>query len=844
MTAATSLIMSNAEREAIYAKVAQAAEEAAAEYAEVTRNTVAGKYRALTRAIENCNSLKALLEQALAPPTGTRLNVSTCDTQCESLKAAIQVMIHKKDTYSKVYDQFVIAKGNGDYDEEAIPEGMKDMCTTITATFDTTLTDCTKASARFDRTHYGLSTNSGQAPAAPGATPAAATPKAQSFKPHEGLRPSPPLPAQPTAKQVKDFIEQFTAYYKSGIQGADPAIQRAYLKANMSELLYDRVNAEDPNPSSAIDPEELRSGFFKYLLEACGEVDCGKLTKFMQLVTTRQERKGGSLEPWLTMLQRVQTLAKECEFSGLDHDTILALYCVSHCEDPELSKEFMKVPPPFTMAAYKKVALRYHTMVQQMERQKELQSKSAPEQQVSVNAVSQSKTKRCKCCNAKYNTSRDYYVVCGKCMADLKRPENERSRVSGYNCSKCNTKGNHVEAACTGKAFWPSGIDGKKGHVGSSANRGRGRDTNRSRRDGSQGRSSSATRGNSRRSPTPASKNFSANAVDNKIYKVSGKGPDMDTVNSRVSSVRIRYALPAHSFGSAAWLYDKTSHITEVLIYVYTRDKLEDKLRRVKQLARAKHTYRKVTPVKPWNPIVGPITLLLTLTMTIASGISQLFSSLYWFLYRTHDFILSPSFSRLSTLMSYMSHVSHTVASLFNNLIYPCYFNVQVNTVRVSVNGMSRSYNPFDTLKNWPGCLNRNRLHQDLDDLRVMVGCTLHEVNDCHTRHQLAVEACADTGAAMSVVSKDIIERLNAPTASTGNEINLTAANDAPMTTYGVAELRLFTEGKTFDINCLVTSAMTGRLLIGRPDLYKMRIISPSFPSVMPDKVWDDLQQQ
>ena len=817
--------MNAAAHEAIYSGVAEAHEEARNEYAEVTRGTLGYKFRSINSAVKNAGRNKTLLIKAITPDDGSPSNLRTCLEASELLHASILVMQAKFDDYDNHYNQFAMTCGDGSGDDTQIPPDLAKRHDAITKCFNEMLVTCQAERGKVQEPEGSATTLNSSFSSAQGSPGVTQPQKNQQFKPHEGLKPTEKLSDNPNAKEVKDFIRQFSAYFKSGnLDQADPEIQRAYLQANMSEILYERANAADPNPKAPIDPTNTNSGFFKYLLRACGELEQGRLTKFGAMFTTRHDTKGGELEPWLNMLSRMQRLGKECNFHKLDHDTIIALYCVVYCKDPKLTEEFYKVPPPFSLEAYFNVAMRHHSMLQQTKQNRELVAAAEGQStNISVNATSTSGGKKCcKLCARPANPDKAF---CTPCFSDIRRPASERSRISEYNCTKCNTKGNHVAAACTGKAYWPGWIDPKKGaKTTSRASRKPEKDDRSSRSRSKSGGSRSNSKSRGRRDPTPASKNWSANAVDNKVYQVPGYGPNPDTVNKRVTHVRIRFVNPADNEDFIAD-EDKTSHITQVLVYEYVRNKYCDRNRRLKAMARMKH-YKQPAP-QPWIPLLTPVLFIVQTALSLLTSCLRLPQTL--------ASRVIQSYTRMTTL------AIDFATTLTSGMTTPV--TIPVNTVRVSINGMSRSYNPFDTLKSWPGCLNRNRLHQDLDDLRVMVGCSLHERNDCHTRHQLAVEACPDTGAAMSVVSKDIVDRLNAPIVRPPATVNLTAANDEPMATLGICQLRLFLEDQFFDVECLVTPAMTGRLLVGRPDLYKMRIISPHFPHLLSDSAWTTLQQ-
>jgi hypothetical protein len=123
-----------------------------------------------------------------------------------------------------------------------------------------------------------------------------------------------------------------------------------------------------------------------------------------------------------------------------------------------------------------------------------------------------------------------------------------------------------------------------------------------------------------------------------------------------------------------------------------------------------------------------------------------------------------------------------------------------------------------------------------LDNMHVLVGSTDNEVKG-GKRPVVPVAACPDTGAGRSVCGPDLLKALRVQETQKEN-VTLTAANGEKMPYEGTVRLRLKFEDHLTDIQALVTSSVKGRLIVGKPDLIRMRVIPPNFPSVIPQEAY------
>ena len=126
---------------------------------------------------------------------------------------------------------------------------------------------------------------------------------------------------------------------------------------------------------------------------------------------------------------------------------------------------------------------------------------------------------------------------------------------------------------------------------------------------------------------------------------------------------------------------------------------------------------------------------------------------------------------------------------------------------------------------------------EPLDNMHVLVGVTEHEIRQRDERMVVPTAACPDTGAGRSVCGPDLIEALGAET-TTEENVTITAANGMEMSYEGSASLRVKFEDQLSDIKVLVSKSVKGRLIIGKPDLIRMRVIPPHFPCVIPQEAY------
>ena len=68
---------------------------------------------------------------------------------------------------------------------------------------------------------------------------------------------------------------------------------------------------------------------------------------------------------------------------------------------------------------------------------------------------------------------------------------------------------------------------------------------------------------------------------------------------------------------------------------------------------------------------------------------------------------------------------------------------------------------------------------------------------------------------------------------SKSEAIKIKAANQSTMSNEGSSIVAIQYQGRTIQTKVLVTSSLTGRMLIGRTDLMQLGVIHPGFPSAI-----------
>ena len=106
-----------------------------------------------------------------------------------------------------------------------------------------------------------------------------------------------------------------------------------------------------------------------------------------------------------------------------------------------------------------------------------------------------------------------------------------------------------------------------------------------------------------------------------------------------------------------------------------------------------------------------------------------------------------------------------------------------------------------------------------------------------------AVQALADTGAGRTIISKDIVKRSNLPIFKA--RINLTAANNSPMTCNGQTPIAITYRDIVIKTRAIVSSDLHEEVIIGFDDLKALKVIHEEFPNVQIAKIKtsDDIAQ-
>ena len=95
------------------------------------------------------------------------------------------------------------------------------------------------------------------------------------------------------------------------------------------------------------------------------------------------------------------------------------------------------------------------------------------------------------------------------------------------------------------------------------------------------------------------------------------------------------------------------------------------------------------------------------------------------------------------------------------------------------------------------------------------------------------IVSCPDTGCRRTISGLDIATKMGVEF-TTDEKVKIRAANKSSMDYRGSGRLRIRYQGRTVTTDVLVTSSLSGRLLIGRSDLQTLGVIHPSFPDTLP----------
>ena len=272
------------------------------------------------------------------------------------------------------------------------------------------------------------------------AAPAAATP---TVKPEKELKPTKQLDVSDTVRDFERWLGEYKVYHsRSNFTHATVPEQRSFLSRCMSEALWRRATAlETPAEASMpLDPDDLRSGLFYYILGCFSTSDplLTKRTNIFSEKSGRQKCSGqGKHEAYPAFLARLNQRLHDADFETMTLAEVKQALILHFITDPELISKIMEQTNPSPSDQHT-ICMKYHEMQQKT---------SAIEGSLSQASISMARAvKTCVRCNAN-NHQRGAF--CGPCGKDSKLPPNQQRRIKYFECSVCKYVGHHVTAACS-----------------------------------------------------------------------------------------------------------------------------------------------------------------------------------------------------------------------------------------------------------------------------------------------------------------------------------------------------------------------------------------------------------
>ena len=622
-------------------------------------------------------------------------------------------------------------------------------------------------------------------------------------KPVAELKPRNCLAANPSARDVKQFIKDFIPYFDSGVDKATPAQQRVYLSNCMDQALWSLLDSNDADPESSIDPRNTDSGIFRALIRLTGESDGGLTNKRCEWHRVEQKEQGGLFEKWSELDARLQKLMTDIDFWKTPLDKIAATRYIAAVRDPKLLEKLFELKDP-SLADVRRVGENYQDKQTSLEVHYKLTGKNK-KQEIAVTFVQAGQKKKnmkniCRCCGTKTKGPARMFAVCQQCRDDLAKPKPERTRVSTFNCTKCDIKGNHKAEVCRGMEI--------EHRPASSSPRDRDRSkSNSPTRSTSRARS---TTPKGRRTPTPASKRHQANSIG--VTQWVEPGVSMLETNVGFFAIDVKISksgpqTPPNDFSKQVYMYDPSEE---------AKKKAQKTTVGPKPLRKSKPAKKKAGKKFPVRTYLEKRRRLITRARLTQAKSAR----------RRRPKTRRPWKNFLRTLVSVMiSPVVSAVTWIGKQVKRSAEHKSQLTT-KLPVWIMSAAVREDDK----PDCL---------DNMHVLVGVTEHE-NLGGRRPVVPVAACPDTGAGRSVCGPDLLKALQVEETEKEN-VTITAANGEDMPYKGTAKLRLKFEDRLTDVQVLVTSSVKGRLIVGKPDLIRMRVIPPNFPAVIPDEAFQML---
>ena len=647
-------------------------------------------------------------------------------------------------------------------------------------------------------------------------------------KPVQELKPRNLLPSSPSAKEVTQFLKDFIPYYDSGVKKATAEQQRVYLANCMDPALWSLLETYDTAPETHIDPRNTTTGLFRALIKITGEADGGLTNKRCEWHRMEQAETGGTYEKWSELDARLRKIMIEIDYWQTSHDKLAAARYIAAVKDPKLLEKLFELRDP-SLADVRRVGENYQDHQTSLEVHYKIMGKTKSKSTVPVTMVMAKEGRKCMCCAGKvgYRVPKTAkYPLCLECYKDIQKPTKERIRISKFNCHKCNTRGNHKQEMCTGIE-----IPGPPNPSGQPRGRPKDRDSRQRSPSRSQSRGSSRAssggsrqRGGRRGTPTAASKRHQTNFIG--VAQVMKAEDNMLDTDVGFYNVRIRNKdtlEELNDFKRQAIKVTKDNADQKIVIQEVVEKLNESAPNETVQATRAQHKTH-----TPWKKRVKRNRFRRTVWRARYNRTKP----------RKQTDRASPGWYKvMSLLITYLLMPLISVYKLVSRGAERVPAGIKPGkdkreNIQVTISTVNVHAGKVELLNT-----KVEEAAEPLDNMHVLVGVTEHEIRQRDERMVVPTAACPDTGAGRSVCGPDLIEALEAET-TTEENVTITAANGMEMSYEGSANLRVKFEDQLNDIKVLVSKSVKGRLIIGKPDLIRMRVIPPHFPCVIPQEAY------
>ena len=637
------------------------------------------------------------------------------------------------------------------------------------------------------------------------AAPAAATP---TVKPEKELKPTKQLDVSDTVRDFERWLGEYKVYHsRSNFTHATVPEQRSFLSRCMSEALWRRATAlETPAEASMpLDPDDLRSGLFYYILGCFSTSDplLTKRTNIFSEKSGRQKCSGqGKHEAYPAFLARLNQRLHDADFETMTLAEVKQALILHFITDPELISKIMEQTNPSPSDQHT-ICMKYHEMQQKT---------SAIEGSLSQASISMARAvKTCVRCNAN-NHQRGAF--CGPCGKDSKLPPNQQRRIKYFECSVCKYVGHHVTAACSNNNRNRVHIEkGEKASGQTQAPQPAPR-TRGGARGGRRGPTAFSNKSRGFRGGAQAPARSVETKDSTNAYPVTDSGDESELESAydtsvedhtTISSVRVTLTPTRISTGTAGHFYrvDSPAPPRDVKPERHWRLKALARLRRARSRSHASHGQ----PTTDTGDEPGR--------------------------HKTMTSSLMCLFGRFFAIIAYLSKAFMGLSLTMQSPLCP---SSMINTVRIVPETVNARVSRVA-----PGYKQDMPIHTDpdfcpdLDNMNVTLGNALAEKRG-KNRVRKDLSACPDTGAARSICSPTTANNLGARVKSR-EKVNIVAANGAGMINAGTATLRVTFQGKALDVDMLLTPDIGERCLIGLPDLKRFNVVTENFPCILPSNI-------